>query len=387
MSRITRPRHRPSTARISARAVVVGTVVGLIAVNAVLYGFAGGHLPFHASSLVDPPTGDAIVRADLMYLEVAALAVMVYLFTRRREVPDIAERAPDRSRAGREIVAVVAYGAAVLVVGSIIGALCGWHAFGLHLDNMVIRSGDPVTPAEAICWAAYNVVAYAVIPLVVFGRRYSAEQLNLRSSDRRADLMLIVAVLVVESAVQLAVSDSTILDLTARQALIGAPVTFVLSFAGTVLPAMVFIYCILVPRFLRVTGSVPATVVLGGGDVRAPARGGRMDGFHVAVGRGAVRGVRPALLHRSRHVQDVHHRADGERVDACVGLPRDSPAHTGRHPDVRRSVRDQMTPLTLAARWARVADTSRYVAPTMRSALPNMCRTTIHSGRFVAYWM
>ncbi|GAA4662299.1 hypothetical protein GCM10023197_15370 [Gordonia humi] len=244
--------------------MVVGTVVGLIAVNAVLYGFAGGHLPFHASSLVDPPTGDAIVRADLMYLEVAALAVMVYLFTRRREVPDIAERAPDRSRAGREIVAVVAYGAAVLVVGSIIGALCGWHAFGLHLDNMVIRSGDPVTPAEAICWAAYNVVAYAVIPLVVFGRRYSAEQLNLRSSDRRADLMLIVAVLVVESAVQLAVSDSTILDLTARQALIGAPVTFVLSFAGTVLPAMVFIYCILVPRFLRVTGSVPATVVLGG---------------------------------------------------------------------------------------------------------------------------
>jgi hypothetical protein len=37
-----------------------------------------------------------------------------------------------------------------------------------------------------------------------------------------------------------------------------------LYFAGTVLPAMVFIYCILVPRYLKLTGSVATTVLLGG---------------------------------------------------------------------------------------------------------------------------
>ena len=41
--------------------------------------------------------------------------------------------------------------------------------------------------AEAISWAGYNLVVFAVLPLLYFRRRYSAEMLNLRSSDRRAD--------------------------------------------------------------------------------------------------------------------------------------------------------------------------------------------------------
>lgn len=199
-----------------------------------------------------------------MLIEVFALMVVVHLLTRHRPAPDLAARAPDRARAGKETLAVLAYGVAAMAGGYLLGHAFGWHAFSFHLDNMVIRTGQPVAPAEALCWAAYNLVAYALVPYLVFRRRYSPVQLNLRSAHRRADLVLILVVLTLESAVQLSVTAPSILDLTPHQILLGAPLTFGLGFAGTVLPTMVFIYCILTPRYLRLTGSVRATVILGG---------------------------------------------------------------------------------------------------------------------------
>lgn len=239
-------------------------VAGWVAVNVLLIALAGGHLPFHASSLAQPPTVNAILTADAMFVEVFALMVVVHLLTRRRTVPDLATRAPAQPAARRETLAVLAYGVAAMLGGFLLGHAFGWHAFSFHLDNMVIRTGQPVVPAEALCWAAYNLIAYAVLPFMVFRRRYSAEQLSLRSANRRADLVLILVILALESAVQLTLAHSSILDLSPHQALLGAPLTFVLSFAGTVLPTMVFIYCILTPRYLKLTGSVPATVILGG---------------------------------------------------------------------------------------------------------------------------
>lgn len=47
------------------------------------------------------------------------------------------------------------------------------------------------------------------------------------------------------------------------QARNAVPLAFLLNLFGTALPVMVFIYCILLPRFLKLTGSVAATVVLG----------------------------------------------------------------------------------------------------------------------------
>jgi len=40
--------------------------------------------------------------------------------------------------------------------------------------------------------------------------------------------------------------------------------TFGLYFFGTVLPTMILIYAILVPRLLKLTGSIATTVILGG---------------------------------------------------------------------------------------------------------------------------
>lgn len=201
---------------------------------------------------------------NAMFLEIFVQMTIVHLLTRHRRIPDITERAPSRPQARREVLLMLTYGVVAMLGGFTLGRLLGWHAFSFHLDGMVIRTGQPVVPAEAICWAIYNVVVYAAVPYLYFRRHYSDEQLSLRSAGRRADFLLIVVVLVVESAVQLAVTPESILSLSGHQALVGGMVTFVLAFAGTVLPSMVFIYCILTPRYLRLTGSVPATVVLGG---------------------------------------------------------------------------------------------------------------------------
>lgn len=250
--------------RLLRRRSVQLAIAGWVVTNVTLIALAGGHLPFHASSLAQPPTMAAVLSADAMFLEVFALMAAVHFITRRRAVPDIAARAPAaRTDARRETLLVLAYGAAAMLGGFLVGQAFGWHAFSLHLEGMVIRTGQEVVPAEVAGWAAYNLVAYALLPLLIFRRRYTSEQLSLHSSNRRADLVLILVILALESAVQLSL-NSAILHLDPRQILLGAPLTFLVGLAGTVLPAMVFVYCILTPRYLKLTGSVPATVILGG---------------------------------------------------------------------------------------------------------------------------
>ena len=130
----------------------------------------------------------------------------------------------------------------------------------------VIVDGDSAcpTPAEVTAWAGYNVVVYALAPLLYFRRRYSPTELNLRSTDRRNDLLVIVVILAIEAVVELVGLSSAIFGLSGRQVLLGAPLTFAVYLVGTVLPTMVFIQCILVPRYLRLTGSTATTVILGG---------------------------------------------------------------------------------------------------------------------------
>jgi hypothetical protein len=88
--------------------------------------------------------------------------------------------------------------------------------------------------------------------------------LNLRSSNRRNDALLIFVVFIIESVFELAVFDKNVFRLTTHQALIGAPLTFAVYFLGTVLPTMVLIYAILLPRYLKLTGSTVSAVLLGG---------------------------------------------------------------------------------------------------------------------------
>ncbi|MDL4771281.1 MULTISPECIES: hypothetical protein [Thermomonosporaceae] len=259
-----RPPHRPWPLRLLRERSVKLAVLCWIAANALVLALAGKALPFDWPGDAEGTPADRLVEFNLRLLEVLILMGVVYWLTRKRPRLDLAERSPERSLALRETLWLVAYGVAGLIVGNLLARAFGWHPFALHLAGTLYGTHLHVTAAEAVTWAGYNLVVYAAVPLLYFRRRYSSTALNLRSADRLGDTKVIIVVLVIESVVQYTAMHPETFDLEGRQLLLGLPLTFVLYLAGAVLPAMVFIYCILVPRFLRLTGSTATTVILGG---------------------------------------------------------------------------------------------------------------------------
>jgi uncharacterized membrane protein len=247
---------------LAERSVRVTLVVWLLA-NVVILLLARGHLPFHRPSVPAQPVGPQLVMANLALVEVLLIA-LVYWLTRRRVVPDLAGRAPERAVALRETLSLVAYGILGLIGGFVLGRAMGWHPISFHIVGTLYGTDEHVTRGEVVGWALYNFVWYAVLPFAYFRRRYSPTQLGLRSTNWRNDLLVIVVVLVVESIVEFVGLSSALFDLSPKQALLGMPLTFAVYFVGTVLPTMLFIYCVLLPRYRRLTGSTATTVILGG---------------------------------------------------------------------------------------------------------------------------
>lgn len=234
------------------------------AVNVFVLVAVDGPLPFHWPNASTGSVPGQLLDANLALAQVCLLMGLTFLLTRRRQPPDLLARSPERRIALRETLLLLGYGGAGLLGGWLLARSLGWQPFGLHLAGTLHADHDPVVPAEAVTWAGYNLLIYAVVPLMYFRRRYSALALNLRSTDGRNDARLILVVLAVETAFQLFVLKPGLFDLSARQLTLGLAATLVLYLAGAVLPAMVFIYAILVPRLLRLTESTAATVILGG---------------------------------------------------------------------------------------------------------------------------
>jgi hypothetical protein len=259
------PQQRRSwlAALLAERSVQI-TIAAWVAAHVVVLLVARGHLPFHRPSVGDQPYAQQLAAPTVALLEVFLLIAVVYWLTRRREIPDVAARAPERPIARRETLGMVGYGALGLLGGLLLGKALGYHPISFHLTGTLYGTDEPVTVAEVLVWAAYNFTVFAVLPFVWFRRRYSATQLNLRSSDRRNDLLVIVVILVIEGLVELAAVSAGIFDLSPKQLALGAPLSFALYLVGTVLPTMIFIQCVLVPRYLALTGSTATTVILGG---------------------------------------------------------------------------------------------------------------------------
>jgi hypothetical protein len=237
------------------------TILGWVAANALVLVTAGEVLPF---DWTDRSVSSRLMGVNFALLEVLILMAIVHALTRRRNLAALAERAPARADARRETLLLLAYGVVGLLGGYALGRAFGWHPFGFHLAGTLYETHDYVAPVEALAWAAYNLVVYALVPLIYFRRRYSSEALYLKSTDRRGDALVIIVVLVIESLAQYFALHSQIFTLTPRQLLLGVPLAFAIYFVGTVLPTMVFIYAILVPRFLKLSGSIATTVILGG---------------------------------------------------------------------------------------------------------------------------
>lgn len=225
---------------------------------------AAGTLPFDRPAVAKLPFATQVAAPSITLIEILVLMALVFLLTRRRVVPDIAARAPHRQIALRETFLMIGYAALGQVGGWILGPALGYRPFSFHIAGTVFGCSVPPQRGEMWTWALYNFAVFALLPYLYFRRRYTSTQLNLRSSNRGNDAVLIFAVLGVESAFELMVFDKTLFQLSAHQVLFGAPLTLLIFFIGTVLPTMILIYAILLPRYLKLTGSAITAVLLGG---------------------------------------------------------------------------------------------------------------------------
>jgi hypothetical protein len=240
-------------------------VAGLFWLAATMAGLflAQGVAPFDRPALAGMSFAGQIVFPSLGLLEVLALMAVVYALTSRRVIPDLVGRAPERRQSIHETASLLGYAAIGQVGGWLVGPALGYRPFSFHIAGTVVGCSVPPSSGEVCTWAIYNFVVFAVVPYLWFRRRYSARQLNLRSENVPNDLLVIVVVAVLEGLVEI-VAFPGILQISGHQLLIAAPLAFAVFMIGTVLPTMVLIYAILVPRYLKLTGSFPTTVLLGG---------------------------------------------------------------------------------------------------------------------------
>jgi hypothetical protein len=184
---------------------------------------------------------------------------LIFLLTRRRPWPDLAQRAPERAIALRETVAALIYAVIVLLLGR----WTGFHTFGagiaMHLNGSLIGATRIQSPHEVYLWTAYNFTLFAFLPYIVFRMRgYSGEQLNLRSSNWKNDTLVVLVVLAIGCLMEL--RGPNILQLTPHQRIAGGLLSFVTHLFLTDLPVMIFIYAVLLPRYARLFS--PATAFL-----------------------------------------------------------------------------------------------------------------------------
>ena len=225
---------------------------------------AHGSLPFDRPAMAKLPFAAQLAGPTIGMLQIFVLMVVTFYLTRKRIVPDMAARAPERRVAARETVQLLVYAALGQIGGWIVGPALGYHPFSFHVAGTVFGHTTTPQPGELWIWALYNFLVFAVAPYAYFRRRYTGTQLNLHSTDRRNDALVILVIVVLESVFELAVFDTSMFNLTAHQMLLGAPLTLLIFGIGTVLPTMVLIYAILLPRYLKVTGSaISATLLCG----------------------------------------------------------------------------------------------------------------------------
>ncbi|MFM9936345.1 MAG: hypothetical protein ACKVOL_09105 [Novosphingobium sp.] len=235
-----------------------------VLINAAAYELAGGFIPFDMPQIQKMPFNLRMLVPTVSLIEVFALMAVVYWLTRNRAIPDMAARAPGRAIAARETAQIIAYAAAAQVGGWIVGPLLGYRAFSFHIAGTLFGCAALPTLGEMWTWMIYNFVMFAVIPFVWFRQKYSLTQLNLRSTNRSNDAVVILIIMVIEGTFEMTGLSADFFALSPRQIFVGGSITFFFYFFGTVLPTMILVFAILLPRYLKLTGSATATVLLGG---------------------------------------------------------------------------------------------------------------------------
>jgi hypothetical protein len=234
-----------------------------IACVVAIFPLSGGTLPFNRPVMAGWSAPAQVVASMATMVIIFLLMGVTYFLTLRRAVPDMASRAPEIAIARRETLWLWLYAAVVMVIGQIVGRRMFGEGIGMHLNGSLFGATRTQSPQEVWTWAIFNFVLFAVVPYAVFrARGYSREALNLKSANLRNDALVIVVILAIISAGDLATGG--LLKLHRHQILEGGALSLVVHLLGTGLPVMVFIYAILMPRYMKLAGSASTAVLLGG---------------------------------------------------------------------------------------------------------------------------
>jgi hypothetical protein len=241
------------------RSMLVALLLWLL-ISAAALALCHGTMPLAIGPHPQPPVVFVIASAIGLVFMVLEILLLALLF-RKRPVPDIAARAPERGKAWRETLALWAYGAAVMLAGRWIGLHFFGEGIGLHLNGSLVGASRVQSPREVYAWAAYNGFFLALLPYMVFrARGYTNRQLNLKSENWRSDTLLILLVLAIGVFMDLTFGTA-FRSLDAHQQLVGGTMSFLFHLAGTDLPIMIFIYAILAPRYARLYSQATAYLV------------------------------------------------------------------------------------------------------------------------------
>jgi hypothetical protein len=217
-------------------------------------------VPLDRPELASLPPVTAVLNNSIGLVAIILLIGIVTLLARSRPFPNLAERAPERSIAWRETLALWIYGATILFAGRLIGQHYFGEGIALHLNGCLFGATRIQSPAAVYTWAAYNGIFLALLPYLVFRwRGYSRQALNLRSANWKNDVLIITVVMLISCAYELA--GPNIFQLTRHQQLVGGALSLVLHLCGTDLPIMIFIYAILLPRYARLFSPLVAFLV------------------------------------------------------------------------------------------------------------------------------
>ena len=256
----------PSTKPAAARWLAGFALVWLAAVGAVITFGGSGAFPINVPTSPVWSVTERIAAAHVIALEVGVLAAVVVAITRRHHptTEQLIARGPSAAVARSELAIAAGYLVFAQALGAILGLLAGWGPLSYHLIGSVHGTHHQVEPVTVIGWMLFNLLAYVVIPGWVLAQRYRPSHLWLRSTDRGRDLRVVAVVLVLESAFQLLVFGSAFFALTGSQIAVGTALSLTVFFLGTVLPTLVVVAVVVVPRVLVITGSQTAAVVVGG---------------------------------------------------------------------------------------------------------------------------
>src|SRR6202012_5462478 len=117
-----------------------------------------------------PPITDVLNNSVGLFSMILLIGIVSFL-ARRRPLPSLAERAPERDSALRETWAMWIYGAVVLFAGRIVGQHYFGEGLALHLNGCLFGATRIQSPAAVYTWAVYNGILLALLPYLIFRRR------------------------------------------------------------------------------------------------------------------------------------------------------------------------------------------------------------------------